>query len=81
MKSSHQVALTAYPLGIIGRSARQRCVEKRLSESPNIHHDSHLLRGSYFPKSRTNMPRDILIKSGELQFSLLGSNGRQIVFS
>lgn len=80
MKSSHQVAFTAHPFGIIGRRACQRCVEKRLSEPPNIHHNSHLPRGGYFPQSRTNMPRDILIESRELKFSLLGSNGRQILF-
>ena len=80
MKSSHQVAFAAHPFGIVGGRACQRSVEKRLSETPNIHHDSHLPRGGYFPQSRTNMPRDILIKSGELQFSLLGSNGRQILF-
>jgi hypothetical protein len=80
MKSRHQVALPAHPFRIVGRSARKRGVEQRLPEAPYVDHQAMLSRRRYLPQPRSQAPRGILIKAGEMKFSLLRGNRRQVIF-
>jgi hypothetical protein len=81
MKSRHQIALAAYPLGIVRCATGKGRVEERMPEAADIDREHKLSRYSQFPQSGSHAPSRVFIELCELQFSFLCGNRRQIIFA
>lgn len=81
MKSRYKVTFAAHPLGIVGRSAGQRRVEKRLAETSDVDHDRELSRSGDLAQLGSEPPCNLFIKAQEVQFSFLCRNHRQVILA
>jgi hypothetical protein len=81
MKSCHQIALAAYPLGVVRCAAGKGRVEEWMPEAADVDREHKLSRYSQFPQSRSHAPSRVFIELCELQFFFLRGNRRQIIFA